>query len=77
MYAAELVSRSDSVIIMINASVIQIYFSFNEMPVTFHDLPFMILNEVNYLILAVRFAWDCDRMFHEGFIKIHLIHFQF
>lgn len=36
----------------------------------------MVFNEVDQLLLGVRFSWDEDWIVHEGFVKVHLVELQ-
>lgn len=39
-------------------------------------IPVVVFNELDQLLLGVRFSWDEDWIIHEGFVKVHLIELQ-
>lgn len=39
-------------------------------------VPVVVFNELDQLLLGVRFSWDEDWVIHEGLVKVHLIELQ-
>lgn len=43
---------------------------------TLELIPVVVFNELDQLLLGVRFSWDEDWIIHEGLVKVHLIELQ-
>lgn len=43
---------------------------------TLASIPVVVFNELDQLLLSVRFSWDENWIVHEGFVKVHLVELQ-